>query len=59
VRESIHGEEGSDLHRSIPELAPDAQAAEEMKALVRAIWNLALSRRREVRRLKTEVNPWP
>lgn len=59
VRESIHGEEGSALHRSIPELAPDAQAAEEMKALVRAIWNLALSRRREVRRLKTEVNPWP
>ena len=59
VRESIHGEEGSALHLSIPELAPDSLAGQEMKLLVRAMWNLATSRRREIRRSKSEVNSWP
>lgn len=59
VRESIHGEEGSALHCSVPELAPESSAAEEMKLLVRSLWNLAVSRRRETRRSNIEVNPWP
>lgn len=59
IRESIHGEEGSALFRSIPEHAPDSAAAAECKTFVKSLWQLVTSQRREQRPHSTEVQPWP
>jgi chromosome partitioning protein len=58
IRESVQGEEATAMNLSLPEFAPDSAAGQEMLQVLREIWRLALSQRREYHQLPKEPL-WP
>jgi chromosome partitioning protein len=59
IPESVHGEEAAALHVSVPEFAPGTVTSDQMKEIIFQIWNLALSRRQEIKSAIREVEAWP